>query len=497
MTDIVRYQPPAQTSLELAPAAWKLAEKISTTEMVPTALRGRPEAVLAIMLAGHEAGIQPMQSLQKIHIIEGRPAMAAELMRALVLQHGHELNYDEVSTTSVTASGRRRGNERWTKVTWTMDDARRGGLDGKQNWRKWPRAMLIARATAELCRMIFADVLAGISYTVEELSDGDTVPGELVDFGPAEVIASAGAIAPARPTAKAARAVTRASAKDAEIDEKTPPPAGEIPPLPGDDEPAVAEVIDDGPAEQVEADDADIVDAEVVDVPELPEPPAAPAPAAEEEGDWPSGDWSSGDWPSDAPPAERERRYTGPQLVAIRLGDRFGIKGNTEEARRERLRAIAQILGRTVESSKDLTPAEISTIIERIDAWPQDRPLYPESAVLASADEEVQPSTEAPIADEAPTEQAETGTRARSRPARPAAPPAGPPPDPELWTGEQWRELLAARKVKVTELLREAQRLAALATPPVSVPMLDNIAGSGLAGELVGWVEDLSLDRRK
>lgn len=499
MTDIVRYQQPAQTSLELAPAAWKLAEKISTTEMVPSALRGRPEAVLAIMLAGHEAGIQPMQSLQKIHIIEGRPAMAAELMRALVLQHGHELNYDEVSTTSVTASGRRRGAERWTKVTWTMDDAKRGGLDRKQNWVKWPRAMLIARATAELCRMIFADVLAGISYTVEELSDGDAVPGELVDFGPAEVIASAGAIAPARPTAKATRAVTRASAKDAEIDAKPAPPAGEIPPLPGD-EPQEAEVVDEPAEEQAEGDDSDIVDAEVVDVPELPEPPAAQAPAvAEPEEDWPSAEWASGDWPSDAPPAERERRYTGPQIVAIRLGDRFGIKGNTDDARRERLRAIAQILGRTVESSKDLTPEEISTIIERIDAWPQDRPLYPESAVLASADEQVQPPTEDPIASEAPNEQAETASRTRARPARPAATPvaAGPPPDPELWTGEQWRELLAARKVKVTELLREAQRLAALATPPVSVPMLDNIAGSGLAGELVGWVEDLSLDRRK
>ena len=48
-------------------------------DFVPPALRGKFEAVLACILAGHEAGVSPMQALSKIHIIEGRPAMAAEL----------------------------------------------------------------------------------------------------------------------------------------------------------------------------------------------------------------------------------------------------------------------------------------------------------------------------------------------------------------------------------------------------------------------------------
>lgn len=485
MTDLVRYQPPT-SSLDLAPQAWKLAEKIAMTDFVPPALRDKPEAVLACILAGHEAGVSPMQALSKIHIIEGRPAMASELMRALVLQHGHELNYSDVSTTSVTAEGKRKGSERWTRVTWTMDDAKRGGLDGKTTWRRWPRAMLLARATAELCRMIFPDVLAGISHTVEELSDGN-VSDDLVDFGPPEIVMASAPAAPPANRAKAGRAVTRQSAPAAEIDEKDPPPAGEIPALPGD-EIADAELVEDAP-EISPADSSEIIDAEVIEPPPAPELPPEPPPAAHvEEDDWPAGEWTSGDFPSDPPPADA-RRFTGPQLVAIRLGDRFGIKGNTAEARAERLRAIAVILGREIESSKDLSPAEISTVIERIDAWPADRPLFAEEAPPAAT---VAPEApEAPLEPSAPHTEAEEPRR-RPTPARPAARPIYP----DQWTGEEWREILANRKVKVTELLREAQRLGATREPAVSIPLLDMIAGSGLAEELLGWVEDLSLERR-
>ena len=500
MTDLVRYQPPT-SSIELAPSAWKLAEKIAGTDFVPTALRGRPEAVLACILAGHEAGVSPMQALSKIHIIEGRPAMSAELMRALVMQHGHELIYSEVSTTSVTAEGRRKGSERWTKVTWTMDDARRGGLDGKQNWRKWPRAMLIARATAELCRMVFPDVLAGISHTVEELSDGD-ISGDLVDFGPAELVASAPAAPPAN-RAKAARAVTRQSSPAAEIDDKDPPPIGEVPGLP-DEEITEAELVEDpAPEESPSSSSADVIDADVVEDPAPPRPPApGPAPelppeptppAAHEEDDWPAGEWPSGDFPSEPSP-EEQRRYTGPQIVAIRLGDRFGIKGNTAEARALRLRAIAVLLGREIQSSKDLDPAEIQTVIERIDGWPEGEPLWPAEA--PAADEMTPEAPEPPLEPSAPAEEAEAPRRRPSPPARPAAPPAPAPVHPEQWTGDQWREILAERKVKVTEALREAQRLGGTRDPKVSIPLLDSLAGSGLAEELLGWVEDLSLERR-
>lgn len=176
--------------MTLVPSEWRpgwvdvmgpavdLAERIYRTEFVSSALRGRPEAVVACILAGHEVGIGPLQALSKIYVVDGKPTMSAELMRALVLRAGHDLWIDENTNTRVTVAGRRAGREFTSKVTWTTDDAKRAGLLNKQNWQKYPRAMLLARATSELCRLMFADVLGGISYSVEELEDGGQIPPE-------------------------------------------------------------------------------------------------------------------------------------------------------------------------------------------------------------------------------------------------------------------------------------------------------------------------------
>lgn len=161
-----------ESSLALVSPAYALAERIAATEFVPTALRNKPDAVLAAILTGHELGIGPMQSLSKIHVIEGRPAMAAELMRALVLAAGHEVWVVESNNTKCTMGAKRQGSSREAVFTWTMDDAKRAGLEGRPNWRKYPRAMLLARASAELVRQMAPDVLGGIGMFAEE-ADGD------------------------------------------------------------------------------------------------------------------------------------------------------------------------------------------------------------------------------------------------------------------------------------------------------------------------------------
>lgn len=168
MTELVPLSP---TWVDVISPAVNLAERISRTDFVPTALRGRPEAVLACILTGHEIGIGPMASLAKIAIIEGRPTMAAELMRALGLSAGHEYWVEEATDTRVIVAGRRHGSDHVTKVTWTRDQATKAGLAGRQNWQRYPRAMLLARATAELARLVWPDALGGVAYATEELED--------------------------------------------------------------------------------------------------------------------------------------------------------------------------------------------------------------------------------------------------------------------------------------------------------------------------------------
>ena len=155
--------------------ALRLAEAIAKTEMVPQVLRGRADAVVAVMLAGYELGLGPMQSLQTIDLIQGRPALSPEGMRALVLSHGHGQNVEAADHHSKVSCHRREWppENDWRTFTFTIADAERADLLGKDNWKKYPRAMLMARATGEACRAVFADVIAGLGYTPDEL---DTLP---------------------------------------------------------------------------------------------------------------------------------------------------------------------------------------------------------------------------------------------------------------------------------------------------------------------------------
>lgn len=164
--------PVPQTDLEMT---WKLSQRIANTPFVPKGLQGKPESVLACVLYGAELGLGPMQSLNSIHVIEGRTAMSPELMRAMVARHGHRIDVIENSNTACEVKGIRSDTGSSATVRWTMEDARMAGLVGKNNWKTYPRAMLLARATSELCRIVFPDIIAGLSYTPEEIASIENV----------------------------------------------------------------------------------------------------------------------------------------------------------------------------------------------------------------------------------------------------------------------------------------------------------------------------------
>lgn len=153
-----------------------LANSVADTEFVPQSLRKKPAAIAACILAGRELGIGPMQSLQSIYVVSGRPTLSAELMRALVLSAGHSLVFTSMTSDKVVVKGTRKGEAEGTTVEYSMADATRAGLTGKATWKAHPRNMLAARATSELCRLVFADALGGISYTPDEVEDLDSEP---------------------------------------------------------------------------------------------------------------------------------------------------------------------------------------------------------------------------------------------------------------------------------------------------------------------------------
>lgn len=223
----------------LQPVA-ELASQVAGTEFVPVAIRQKPAAITAAILFGRELEMPPMQALSQVHVVEGRPSLSAEHMRAMVLSAGHELSYDLSVPMQVTATGRRwigrnpiNGTPTYgapTAVTWNVAMAERAGLMGKNNWKRHPRQMLEARATAELCRLIFADVTHGLP-SVDELEDGDLYDESPADpSGPAP--SSSGTAVSRRPR-KGTTKAAGGPAPSAPPVASGPVPTAPRPPLPG------------------------------------------------------------------------------------------------------------------------------------------------------------------------------------------------------------------------------------------------------------------------
>lgn len=153
----------------------KVALSLCHTAFVPEGFRGKPDETMAALAYGYELGLGPMQSLQSLDVIKGKPTMKPEMMRSLIRARGHSLVRTEATADHVTFHGVRidNGDEETVTFTWAMAEAMQ--LTSKDNWRKMPRAMLTARCTAEIARSLFSDVIMGASYTPEEL-DGETPP---------------------------------------------------------------------------------------------------------------------------------------------------------------------------------------------------------------------------------------------------------------------------------------------------------------------------------
>jgi hypothetical protein len=206
---------------EGARAAESLAQALCRTAFCPKAFQGKPIDAAAAMLAGSEVGLSPLAALRAFDVIEGAAAPRAMTLRAIVQSRGHSIEVLESTPTRCRIRGRRAGEDAWQESTWTIQRAQQMKLTGKSNWQLQPTAMLLARATAEICRMIAADAILGIPYTAEELID------------------DASGDAPAAAT----RTVQRAAARPALS--VAPPPAAAPPtgpPLPGEEEQPATEV---------------------------------------------------------------------------------------------------------------------------------------------------------------------------------------------------------------------------------------------------------------
>lgn len=156
--------------VEQASQVHGIAKALCNTSFVPVSMKGKPDEIAACILYGSELDLPPMTALRTIDVIQGRPTLSANAMRGLAMKDGIRFRLDETTETRCVMSAARSGGS-WTTVTWTIDQAKRLGLTGKDNWKNQPGVMLIARATSQLCRLVAANVLIGATYSAEEVRD--------------------------------------------------------------------------------------------------------------------------------------------------------------------------------------------------------------------------------------------------------------------------------------------------------------------------------------
>jgi len=125
-------------------------------------------AVLAAILYGQELGFSPIQALQCIDIIQGKPTISAAGVKAKILAEGGVIRDLEWTDKLCRIEGNRAGNKVITE--YTMQEAVQAGLAGKDNWKRMPKDMLYARCVTRYARNHWADKIKGL-YGGEEMSD--------------------------------------------------------------------------------------------------------------------------------------------------------------------------------------------------------------------------------------------------------------------------------------------------------------------------------------
>lgn len=356
------YEPPARISRLVewateADAAYALAQKLAGTAFCPPQFRRRPDDAMAAMLAGLEVGLTPIAALRAFDVIEGQAAPRAITLRALVQSRGHEIELVESSATRCKMRGRRAGADEWQTVTWTIDRAASLNLAHKDNWRKQPQAMLIARATSEICRLVASDAILGLGggYSAEEYADSGGRPSPLpvIDDAPIST-APEGMRRMGRASARGETLPEPEAARTPEPEPRTEPPQGRpltaierawshagrspvpepspesVPPLPGSGE-------------------------------QGPEPPDSPseAEAVESVGRVLGGTVIEDDL---EPPTEamRLRMFQAFSDAGWNMGDRSLV------ARKRRLEYCSRVIGHDIGSSNELTRAQVSAIIDAL-----------------------------------------------------------------------------------------------------------------------------------
>jgi len=158
--------------------AMELSRLLAGSSIVPRDFQGKPGDVFVAMQYGMEVGLSPLQAIQSVAVINGRPCMWGDAVLGIVRASGLLEDIEETfvrdgdKADQVYAACRvkRKGDDRSVERRFTWQDAQRASLAEKALYKQYPQRMLAMRARSWALRDVFPDVLKGLQVR-EEVED--------------------------------------------------------------------------------------------------------------------------------------------------------------------------------------------------------------------------------------------------------------------------------------------------------------------------------------
>lgn len=176
--------------------ALQFAEYLAASELVPKQFRGKPGDCLIAMQWGYEVDLKPLQALNSIAVINGKPGLYGDAGKAILLSKGCIIDEDDIAVIKQLGRGRckiTRPGRPPVERTFSLDDAKVAGLLGKDGpWKTYPQRQMSWRAFWFAARDAAADLLRGFPGAEESMD----IPAERF-MGQADVVEPA---AQAEPT---------------------------------------------------------------------------------------------------------------------------------------------------------------------------------------------------------------------------------------------------------------------------------------------------------
>lgn len=148
--------------------------------LVPSQMRGNAGDMYILMQIAKHLNVPVISVLRGFSFIgdkDVKPTMTAQFMAGLVRNAGHTLREQwDAETSTATAVIIRKDDPQFEHVAvWDEEKARVAGLwESTPTWVQYPKAMLMARATSEVCRQAVSEVLMGFSYVPEEFQSQES-----------------------------------------------------------------------------------------------------------------------------------------------------------------------------------------------------------------------------------------------------------------------------------------------------------------------------------